>query len=779
MSVSPLAQPSLFDNFGESGGVPSNEEPPKTSPHVLTGEVRSILLRDEDSGFVVGTLQATDRATRVRFVGRELPGVEEGVFVRFEGEWTRHSKYGRQFNVRMVRARLPLLKDAVLRYIKANIKGCGPTYAKRIVETLGVSCLETLAREPERITEVFPTGKLREKQLKVWERWASTYTENQAAEELFVRLMGAGDITIALARRIVRHFGAEEAEAVAMYRPYELVEVPGIGFRTADAIARNMGIALDDPTRIAAGIVFTLEQAMDREGHSALTRAKLERRSKKALGVDGSEDIRSAIDNALKIGTIVERDGLLFKAEVDSLEDEVAHAFARLAHREISLTAEQLSTIEAVIAENDLSTEQADAVRRALLHGLFILTGRPGTGKTTTLATYLKCCEALGWEDDVAIAAPTGRAASRAAEVTGYKASTIHRLINTRMGRERGRPLPYRRIVLDEGSMCDLVTTGWLLRHLDLERTSLLIVGDQDQLPSVGHGRVLGDLIDSGVIQTAYLRKIFRQGEGSLITLNAHRILDRKPLELRNLPGSDFLFADITRKPRLGPDGFPVDDPERSQKECEDGKQRIAAAVRYLINEKGANPARDIQVLTPMRRGLLGAAELNVLVQDIVNPKGGEHGPLLGDGTFARLGDRVIQTKNDYDLGVFNGEQGEIVDIQKDGRVVVRFDKAELCLEKRHLKNLWLSWAISVHRAQGSEYPYVIMAYHTSHHVMLSLSLLYTGVTRAREQLILVGNRQAIDLTLRRGHYADERHTLLDTRLQKLLEKESNFLRAA
>lgn len=772
-----MAQPNLFDVAEETfEGVGAEIDSARSASHILTGEIRSILLRDEGSGLVVGTLQATDRATRVRFVGRELPGIEEGAFVRFEGEWTHHPKYGRQFNVRMARARLPLLPDAVLRYIKANIKGCGPTYAKRIVDTLGVSCLEILARDPERIAEVFREGKLREKQLEVWTRWASSYVENQAAEDLYVRLMGAEGITIALARRIVRHFGVKEAERIALYHPYELVQVPGIGFRTADAIARGMGIALDDPTRIAAGIVYTLEKAMD-EGHSALTRSKLERRAKKILEIDNIQSIRDAIGNALRVGTIVEREGLVFTAEVDALEDEVAHAFARLAQREICLTPEQCAVIESVIAENNLSTEQADAVRRALRHALFVLTGRPGTGKTTALATYLRCCEALGWGEDVAIVAPTGRAASRAAEVTGYPASTIHRLIGGR-GRRRKGLLPYRRIVLDEGSMCDLATTAWLLRHIDLEQTSLLIVGDQNQLPSVGHGRVLGDLLDSGVVQTAYLRKIFRQGEGSLIVVNAHRVLDRKPLELRNGSDSDFLFVDITRRAELGPDGFPVDDPERSRKECEEGQQRIAAAIRYLINQKKANPVRDIQVLAPMRRGLLGVSELNALIQDIVNPKN-QSGPLLGDGTFVRLGDRVIQIKNDYDLGVYNGDQGEVVEILKDGRVVVDFDKTELRLEKHHLKNLWLSWAISVHRAQGSEYPYVIMAYHTSHHIMHSLSLLYTGITRARKQLILVGNRQALDLTLRRGHYADERYTMLSARLKEILGGERKLSWAA
>lgn len=724
--------------------------------HILVGEVLRLTYRDEVTGYVVGAVRVHEGAAEVRFRGTDLFGVDEGAVVRFEGEWEQHPEYGRQFVVRRATFDLPVTVDACVRYIAANIKGCGPKLAQRIVAYFGTQALQVLAREPERIREVFPSAKMAERQVEQWKTWADKYRSERAVQEVYLRLLGTENMTPSLARRIVERFGPDEARRVVFQRPYDLVQVSGVGFKTADALARGLGIADDDPMRLAAGVVYVLGRAME-EGHSALPHSLLESRARRMLGVQSSAAVREAIDTSLARGHLVERDGLVFTAHANHLEHGVANFVALLLARPSPLSAEQRATIEQVIGQSSTSPAQADAIRRAFESPLFVLTGRPGSGKTTTLRTFLRCCDALGWrDDDVVVVAPTGKAASRASEVTGRKASTIHRLLNVPFPMMRTSPLRYRWVILEEASMCDLAVFEWLLRNLDLSYTSLLVVGDVYQLPSVGHGQVLADLLESGVVPYAMLTEVFRQGANSLITLNANRVLDRQPLVIDNSPGSDFVFADVTINPPIGPDGFPIDDPDRSRKECIYAQERIRRAVAYLIRE-GADPVRDVHILSPMKRGLLGVAELNRVVQDQCNPNG-KVGPRLGDGFSVRVGDRVIQTRNDYELDLFNGDQGRVLEVGPDF-ILARFYDSELKIDAERLSTLALSWAITVHRSQGSEFPFTVLAYHTSHYVMLSRSLLYTAITRAKNRFILIGSREAMDYTIRRGPDAELRYT--------------------
>lgn len=741
---------------------------------ILTGQVVSINEASRpDGSWVMGHIESDDGSTRTPFVGTNLFGLEVGCSVRLAGEWERHPQYGKQFRAHEVESRLPVVKAAIIKYMAANIRFCGPTRAVKIVDHFGLGCLDVLAEDPGRILEVF-SGKTGEKMHDAWVEWAQEYQIGRRAMKLTVDLMGAG-MTYALARRVQQVFKkAGEAEDIVLRHPYRLVEVPGIGFKRADHIARHMGVAVDDPSRIAAGVVFALETAMEL-GHSALPRSELSKRAHRELELSSSDPVEAAIARGLEAGTLVEDAGLIFLPRVLETEAYVARRLGEFLRRSRPLRGDQAVACEAIINESGLSETQAGAVRMALGNGVSILTGRPGSGKTTTTRTFVRCCEELGWS--VAIAAPTGKAAARASEVTGRDASTIHRLIGTAFGETRPEPVDADVVILDETSMADLDVAAWLLRNVDPRRTRLLFVGDKDQLPSVGHGQFFCDLIESRVIPAVELREIFRQAAGSRIVTNAHRLLDDRPLLLDNAAGADFLFADVTQEDAVGPDGFPIpDDPTRPKREQEEALRRLGKALSFLVRQKGAIPVRDIQVMTPMRRGILGVDNLNVELQNVLNPNG-ELGPEIGGRVRVRVGDRVIQTKNDYGVpgGLFNGEQGEVlsVDVKRE-TIVVRFDDRELTLKGIQLAKLRLAWAITVHRSQGSEFPYAILMYHTAHSVMLDRSLLYTAITRAKKMFILIGNYRAIEITQRQARkQAGVRFTGLRRRVEALSQAEA------
>jgi exodeoxyribonuclease V alpha subunit len=741
---------------------------------IVTGQVDA--LNDQakpDGSWVAGTLLADDGATKIPFVGTDLPGCEVGCAVRLVGEWESHPEYGLQFRAVDVESRLPTTPDATIRYIAGHVHGCGPSRAQALVEHFGPATLETLALGPERVREVFPTGKVGTTLETAWRRWAAEYRATAGAQRLAIDLMGAG-MTYQMARRIQRHFdGVGQAQDVILHHPYRLVEVPGIGFKTADGIALGQGVQPTDPSRVAAGVVHALEVAMGL-GHSALPRPALEKKAQEALGVTDPVLITAAIDRGLAAGTLVEDAALLFLPAALRAEHEVADAIATLVQASYPLDAASAATVESLLetrlADGTLSSTQAGAVRMALASGFSILTGRPGSGKTTTVRTFIACCQALGW--GVAVAAPTGKAAARAAEVTGLPAKTVHRLIGTPPGERGDVPLEARVVVLDEVSMADLDLVAWLLRNVDPARTAILFVGDNDQLPSVGHGRVLGDLLDAEVLPSIELTEIFRQAAGSLITRNAHRLLDGQELILDNAPAADFLFADVTPEPPRGKDGFPLaEDPTRGEREAAEVYLRLARSIRWFVEQKRAVPVRDIQVLSPMRKGPLGVDALNLWLQQALNPHGAD-GPLIASGARVRIGDRVIQIKNDYSVpgGLFNGEQGEVVSVdrQKDS-VTVRFDERTVTLGGFQLRRLQLAWAITVHRAQGSEYLFTILVLTAAHWVMLERALFYTAMTRARKLFLLIGTMAAVKRILQAGRRASPRHTGLAARVRALV----------
>jgi exodeoxyribonuclease V alpha subunit len=735
---------------------------------IVAGEVVTVNDSSKSDGsWVMGHLQSDDGSTRIRFVGSDLVGVEVGRTVRLTGRWESHPEHGRQFRAFEVESELPVVREAIVRFLSCNVKHCGEKTAGAIVDTFGNGALEILIRQPERVRDAVP-GKKGDRVLASLRERVEDWEASKGAHALSVRLMGAG-MTYKMARKVQQYFKKRgETEEVVLLHPYRLIEVPGIGFRTADRIAQSMGVAATDPSRIASGVVFALETAMEM-GHSAMPRAELEKLAAKELGVTAGALVVEAVDRGLSAGTLVEDAELIYVPQALRDERFVATRIAELLRFRRHLAPHQAREVERILSESGLSETQGQAVWGALLGGVFVLTGRPGSGKTTTTRTFVRCCHALGLT--VSLAAPTGKAAARASEVTGLQASTVHRMIGGYPGEIRKEPLEADVIVVDEVSMMDLEVSAWLLRNLDPARTSIVYVGDRAQLPSVGHGSFLHDLIESEVVPSVELTEIFRQAAGSRIITNAHRLLDGKPLLLDNAPDADFLFADVTDQSAVDPQtGFPLPagaDPERSAREQEAARGRLERALHYLIAQKGASPARDIQVMTPMRRGSLGVDSLNELLQRTLNPHGAE-GPEIGGGVRVRTGDRVIQTRNDYLVpgGLFNGEQGEVVrSAPRNDQVVVRFEDREVTLSGYQLGNLRLAWAITVHRSQGSEFPYTLMVYHTAHYVMLSKSLLYTAITRARKMFVLIGNYAAVEATLKRGDDRAHRHTGLAQRV--------------
>lgn len=719
-----------------------------------------------------GWVQADSGGVAIPVAGPLLPGLATGVLVRLVGHWETREGFGERFVFTALETRLPTEPAAVARYLKRHVKGLGETRAMEVAIHLGPEALSRLVANPDAVLACIP-GKAGQTVAEGVRAWSTAMRAEQVVQQLVVEFLTAG-LTESAARKAIRQLGPDEAEAVVRLNPYRLVQVAGIGFRTADAVALKQGMSVRDPARLVAGLAWTLETAKQ-EGDCALQPAELLKRAEQALRLTPADHPRleAALAAALaptpqgEAALLDQEEDLVYLPELRVRELFIAHALARLAARRQLYTGGIHTRLDALIQAQGLAPLQRDGVWRALEHGVSILTGRPGTGKTTTVRTILLAAQTLGWH--VALCAPTGKAASRASEVCGHPASTIHRLLQVPPYQRRRTPLEADLVILDEASMADLDVTAWLLDNLDPTRTRLVLVGDDNQLPSVGPGRVLGDLIDSGRLPVTQLKEIFRQAQGSRIITNAHALLDLQRMDLSNTTGSDFLFADVTDI-ATSADGTPLlEDPERSGREQRLGQQRIVRAIQHLVRDRGAHPLRDIQVLTPMRRGLLGADELNQVLQDALNPHGAV-GPTIGGQQVVRVGDRILQTKNNYTLRLFNGDQLEVVAVDAAAkRIEARIDGEIRVIEGPQLQHVRLAWAMTVHRAQGSEFPYTILAYHTSHHMLLSLNLLYTAITRAKRQFICVGTGRAIQMTYVEARRATPRVTGLVRRLQQLI----------
>jgi exodeoxyribonuclease V alpha subunit len=698
--------------------------------------VTARIIRSEFCCGVMGEFQMGALAIKgetVRFMASDSIPLRAGCEVVVSGHRDVHPKHGDQFKVRDVHVvRLPQKAAGVEDFLAAHLGGCGDARAKRIVKTLGTSALETLRENPDLLLELYK-GRIGRTLRLGWDDLQKMWAADQRATDLAARLAGAG-LTHRSIHTLLRYFRSPElAEVVMLRHPYRLLDVPGFGWKRADGIALKLGVAKDSLERGVAACVVALDGAAD-DGHSAVQRSDLIRRMTELVGpVCAEAGLVEAEDGA----AVIEDEGLYYLP--DSLRDEwaVSRSLKARGRMRYELAEDAAARVDTVICSSKLNSEQAEAVRVALTAGAAILTGGPGTGKTTTVKTVVRCAELLGLR--VRTAAPTGRAAARASEVTGAPAETVHRLIGGPPGTQAYVPIPADLLIVDETSMVSLDILAWLLKNTSAA-TRVLFVGDPDQLPSVGHGAVLRDIIESDALPAVQLTQVYRQGKQSGITQAAHSVLaGREP------PGNagEFLWSDITdrRNPRQAPD---------SDWELARGRERLDDVLQHL-----GQRAPDAQILTPVRRGPLGVTELNVVLQERLNPQG-DPGPKIGGGYRVRLGDRVIQIRNDYtmgDAGVMNGEIGHVLEVGPE-RAVVRFGEGKVEVTSFRLYSLHLAWATTVHKAQGSEFETVIMLAHRSHGVLLSRQLLYTAITRAAETFILIADQAAVQAAVQN----DSRH---------------------
>ncbi|MFD4395142.1 ATP-dependent RecD-like DNA helicase [Kitasatospora sp. NPDC058397] len=735
----------------------SGQEAPRQLAQV-EGVLERITYANEDTGYTVARVDTGRGGNDLLTVVGALLGAQVGESLRLHGRWGSHPQYGRQFTVENYTTVLPATVQGIQRYLGSGlIKGIGPRFAERIVERFGVDTLEVIENEPGRLIEVPGLGPKRTKKI------AAAWEEQKAIKEVMVFLQGVG-VSTSLAVRIYKQYG-DASIGVVRNEPYRLAsDVWGIGFLTADRIAQAVGIPHDSPERVKAGLQYALSQSSD-QGHCYLPEERLIADGVKLLQVD----VGLVIDC---LAELVAAEGVVRESVPGEAGEAITAVYLVPFHRaEISLANQLLRLLRSdsdrmpwfggvdwpVALEwlakrtgADLAPEQEQAVRLALTERVAVLTGGPGCGKSFTVKSIVTL--ALAKRAKVVLAAPTGRAAKRLAELTGAEASTVHRLLELKPGGDaaydRDRPLDADLVVVDEASMLDLILANKLVKAVP-PGAHLLFVGDVDQLPSVGAGEVLRDLLaEGGPIPSVRLTRIFRQAQQSGVVTNAHRINEGRPPLTDGLPDF-FLFAE--------------DDAELA------AGLTVDVVARRIPQRFGFDPRRDVQVLAPMHRGPAGAGNLNTLLQGAVTPaREGLAERRFGGRTF-RVGDKVTQVRNNYDKGrngVFNGTVGVVTALSVDDQrlTVLTDEDEEVPYDFDELDELAHAYAVTIHRSQGSEYPVVVIPVTMSAWTMLQRNLLYTAVTRARKLVVLVGSRKAIAQAVRTVS-AGRRHAALDHRL--------------
>ncbi|AWK08731.1 ATP-dependent RecD-like DNA helicase [Streptomyces spongiicola] len=727
---------------------------------VLEGVLERITYANEENGYTVARVDTGRGSSDLLTVVGSLLGAQPGESLRMEGRWGSHPQYGKQFTVENYTTVLPATVQGIRRYLGSGlIKGIGPRIAERIVDHFGAGTLDVIEQEPGKLVEVPGLGPKRTKMI------GAAWEEQKAIKEVMVFLQGVG-VSTSIAVRIYKKYG-DASISVVRNQPYRLAaDVWGIGFLTADRIAQAVGIPHDSPDRVKAGLQYALSQSTD-QGHCYLPEERLIADSVKLLQVD----------TGLVIDCLAELAGGeegVVREQVPSPEggDPVTAVYLVPFHRaELSLAAQLtrlLRTDEdrmpafqgvawdkalAWLADRtgaELAAEQEQAVRLALTRKVAVLTGGPGCGKSFTVRSIVELARAK--KAKVVLAAPTGRAAKRLAELTGAEASTVHRLLELKPGGDaaydRERPLDADLVVVDEASMLDLLLANKLVKAV-APGAHLLLVGDVDQLPSVGAGEVLSDLLaDGSPVPSVRLTRIFRQAQQSGVVTNAHRINSGSQPLTHGL--SDFFL-------------FVEDDTEEA------GRLTVDVAARRVPARFGLDPRRDVQVLAPMHRGPAGAGTLNGLLQQAITPARPDVPEKRLGGRVFRVGDKVTQIRNNYEKGkngVFNGTVGVVTSLNPvDQRLTVLTDEdEEVPYDFDELDELSHAYAVTIHRSQGSEYPAVVIPVTTGAWMMLQRNLLYTAVTRARKLVVLVGSRKAIGQAVRTAS-AGRRFTALDHRL--------------
>ncbi|MGD6745360.1 ATP-dependent RecD-like DNA helicase [Streptomyces sp. BH106] len=730
----------------------------------LEGVLERITYANEETGYTVGRVDTGRGAGDLLTVVGSLLGAQVGESLRMEGRWGSHPQYGKQFTVENYTTVLPATIQGIRRYLGSGlVKGIGPVFADRITQHFGLDTLDIIEQEPKRLIEVPGLGPKRTKKI------ADAWEEQKAIKEVMVFLQSVG-VSTSIAVRIYKKFG-DASISVVKNQPYRLAsDVWGIGFLTADRIAQSVGIPHDSPERVKAGLQYALSQSTD-QGHCFLPEQRLIADAVKLLQVDTGLVIECLAELALPDEDSGEP-GVVRETVPGEDGEPVTAIYLVPFHRaELSLSAQLLRLLRteddrmpafqdvawdkalAWLADRtgaQLAPEQEEAVKLALSKKVAVLTGGPGCGKSFTVRSVVELARAK--RAKVVLAAPTGRAAKRLAELTGAEASTVHRLLELKPGGDaaydKERPLDADLVVVDEASMLDLLLANKLVKAVP-PGAHLLFVGDVDQLPSVGAGEVLRDmLVEESPVPAVRLTRIFRQAQESGVVTNAHRINSGQHPVTSGL--KDFFL-------------FVEDDTEEA------GRLTVDVAARRIPAKFGLDPRRDVQVLAPMHRGPAGAGNLNGLLQQAITPGRPELPEKRFGGRVFRVGDKVTQIRNNYEKGangVFNGTVGVVTSLDaEEQRLTVRTDEdEEVPYDFDELDELAHAYAVTIHRSQGSEYPCVVIPVTTGAWMMLQRNLLYTAVTRAKKLVVLVGSRRAIGQAVRTIS-AGRRCTALNFRL--------------
>ncbi|MDN5322103.1 MAG: exodeoxyribonuclease alpha subunit [Clostridia bacterium] len=707
----------------------------------LSGIVERITFQNEENGFSVIKIRSKGYSDLVTVVGN-ITGINVGSVVNLKGQWRFDSKYGKQFAVKEYTETIPATVAGIEKYLGSGlIKGIGPVNARRIVKKFKEDTIRIIEEEPDRLVEAEGIGLKRVEMIK------KAWQEQKEIKNVMLFLQSQG-VSTSFAVKIYKTYGNDSIKLVRE-NPYRLADdIWGIGFKTADQIARKMGYDPNSYERCRAGIIYILNQLAN-DGHCFATRQQLEK-----LGIEILEIEKEKVEDTLK--KMLQEKSIIFEGE-DAFylppffysELGVAEKIKELISKESkfkSFGVEEI--IEQVQRENGIIYDeiQLQAIRAAVSSKFMVLTGGPGTGKTTTTLAIIKIFEKM--QARVLLAAPTGRAAKRLAEATGMEAKTIHRLLEFKPAdgylRNSDNPLECDVLIIDETSMVDIILMYNLLKAVPRDAV-VILVGDVDQLPSVGPGNVLRDIIASGIVNVVKLTRIFRQAQGSMIITNAHKINKGIFPVVKSDRKSDFFFI------------------------AENDPQKIVEQIKSLCSQRlskyyKVDPIADIQVITPMQRGEVGARNLNEVLQETLNPTSVY---TYSGGTKFKLNDKVMQVKNNYDKNVFNGDIGRITHIDlEDKQVRIMFDDLEVEYDVTELDEVVLAYATTVHKSQGSEFKIVVAPLVTQHYMMLQRNLLYTCITRAKKIFILIGSKKALAMAIK-NNKVTQRNTMLAERLKE------------
>ncbi|NLC43918.1 MAG: ATP-dependent RecD-like DNA helicase [Clostridiales bacterium] len=705
----------------------------------ISGVIERITFVNNENGYTVAKMKSRGYHDLVTIVGN-LPGVTVGAVVSLKGQWKMDSKYGKQFIVNIYEEKLPATIAGIEKYLGSGlIKGIGPVNAKRIVKEFKEDTLRVIEEDIERLLQVEGIGEKRIEMIKnAWE-------EQKEVKNIMIFLQSHG-VSTAYGVKIYKTYGNDSIKVV-QENPYQLADdIWGIGFKTADKIAQNLGFDPQSYKRIRSGILYVLNQ-LSNDGHCFAYRDQLIEESNKLLEVE-LERVASAIEEMLKEESLIpDEDDALFLPAFYFSEVGVARRLRSINETDSNYIHKNSDKIVASIEKQNkvvYDEMRREAIRKAGSCKITVLTGGPGTGKTFTTLGIISFYSMMG--ANILLAAPTGRAAKRMSELTGMESKTIHRLLEFNPSKgytfKEDNPLKCDVLILDEVSMVDLILMYNLLKAVP-DNAIIILVGDVDQLPSVGAGNVLRDIIDSGAVEVVRLTTVFRQAQGSMIITNAHRVNQGHFIHYKGSNNRDFFFID-------------EDDPEQAAKTI------VELVTKRLPTYYKVDPLRDIQVLCPMLRGSTGAHNINTILQEQLTTKGTY---IKYGGTTFYVGDKVMQIKNNYDKNVFNGDIGFIQGINLEDRAIsISIDDKIVEYDYTELDEVILAYASTVHKSQGSEYPIVVAPLSTQHYMMLQRNLLYTCITRAKKIFILIGTKKAVSMAIRNNKIA-KRNTMLAKRL--------------